>query len=59
MEVRNVSPSREGERGSDLFYYNSPILIRVAVKALEGWEERQGLDLRKWIDIYGRRKNNR
>ena len=31
----------------DLFYYKSPSLVGVVVKALEGREERQGLDLRR------------
>ena len=33
----------------DLFYYKSPSLVGVVVKALEGREERQGLDLRRWV----------
>ena len=33
---------------SDLFYYKSPSLVGVVVKALEGQEERHGLDLRRW-----------
>ena len=33
----------------DLFYYKSPRKAGVVVKALEGREERQGLDLRRWV----------
>ena len=33
----------------DLFYYKSPSLVGVVVKALEGREERQGLDLRRCV----------
>ena len=33
------------DRASDLFYYKSPRMVGVVVKALEGREERQGLDL--------------
>ena len=33
---------------SDLFYYKSPRMVGVVVKALEGREERQGLDSRRW-----------
>ena len=34
---------------SDLFYYKSPSLVGVVVKALEGREERQGLDFRRCL----------
>ena len=44
-----VSPQGGGEgETSDLLYYKSPSLAGVVVKALEGREERQGLDLRRW-----------
>ena len=43
-------PNEEGMGGyNDLFYYKSPSLVGRVVKALEGWEERQGLDLRRCI----------
>ena len=41
-------PNEEGMGGySGLFYYKSPSLVGVVVKALKGREERQGLDLRR------------
>ena len=41
-------PNEEEMGGySDLFYYKSPSLVGLVVKALEGREERQGLDLRR------------
>ena len=46
--VGNISPPGEGGGGnSDLLSYKSPRKEGVVVKALEGREERQGLDLRR------------
>ena len=38
----------------DLFYYKSPRYVGFVVKALEGREERQGLDLRRCVSVYSR-----
>ena len=47
--MRDVSAKREGGGGrSAPFHYKSPRKEGVVVKALEGREERQGLDLRRW-----------
>ena len=50
MGVKCLGPMRKGWGYSDLFYYKSPGLVGLVVKALEGREERQGLDLRRWGD---------
>ena len=51
MEVWIVSPQGGGEGAtSDLLYYKSPRMVGVVVKALEGREERQGLDLRRCLN---------
>ena len=49
IEAGNVSPPGEGGGGYRPPFYKSPIYVGVVVKALEGREERQGLDLRRWM----------
>ena len=46
--VKYLTPIRRGGGRGAPFNYKSPRKGGVVVKALEGREERQGLDLRRW-----------